>query len=626
MIFEKPATTSKDASARTKAFNEANKRVVAFLVRLRAFTVLDPACGSGNFLYLSLRALKDIEHRVLTEVEMLGLGRQFPAVSPACVKGIELNAYAAELARITVWIGEIQWMIQNGYGANKNPILQPLDQIENRDALLNPDGLESQWPKVNAIVGNPPFIGGQKMREELGSKYTETLRQTFDGRVEGSADFVCYWFEKARASIISGSSQVAGFVSTNSIRNGANRIVLDRIKVDLSITNAWSDEPWVNEGAAVRVSMTMFCKAPDKTGILDGRKVAEITSTLTELIHHDIATATPLSLNSKISFQGVIPRAEVQKKKKIALGLPDASFNLDGPVARKILLQPTINPSQPMSCVVYPYWVGDDIATRPLDRFIVNFCDKSESDAATFHEAFEAIKNVRLNREHMEEGKDKRNWWQLARWRPEMLNKLKDFERYISIPRVAKYHLCVWTPVIVVPDNALVVICRDDDTTFGILQSKLHAFWAYRMGSSLGATPRYTPTTCFETFPFPEGLTPDHPASAYANDPRAQRIATATQALVAARDRWLNPAEWVDRVPEVVPGYPDRIVAKPGHEAELKKRTLTNLYNTRPTWLDNLHRDLDIAVAAAYGWEWPLTDDEILRRLFELNQARAAGL
>ena len=143
------------------------------------------------------------------------------------------------------------------------------------------------------------------------------------------------------------------------------------------------------------------------------------------------------------------------------------------------------------------------------------------------------------------------------------------------------------------------------------------------MGTALEDRPRYTPTTCFETFPFPDGLTPNIAAADYASDPRAVRIAEASRALVEARDSWLNPVEWVERVPEVVPGYPDRIIAKPGHEAELKKRTLTNLYNARPAWLAMAHLRLDEAVAAAYGWEWPLTDDEILRRLFEENQARA---
>jgi type II restriction/modification system DNA methylase subunit YeeA len=184
----------------------------------------------------------------------------------------------------------------------------------------------------------------------------------------------------------------------------------------------------------------------------------------------------------------------------------------------------------------------------------------------------------------------------------------------------------MWMDSRVSPDSALVVFARDDEAAFGLLHSRIHEIWALRQGTAIGVgnDPRYTPTTCFETFPFPEGLTPNLPASTYADDPRAQRIADAARSLVEARDRWLNPSEWTDRIPEVVPGYPDRIVAKPGHEAELKKRTLTNLYNARPTWLDHLHRDLDVAVAAAYGWEWPLSDDEILKRLFELNQARTA--
>jgi type II restriction/modification system DNA methylase subunit YeeA len=169
-----------------------------------------------------------------------------------------------------------------------------------------------------------------------------------------------------------------------------------------------------------------------------------------------------------------------------------------------------------------------------------------------------------------------------------------------------------------------IVIARDDDTTFGILHSRIHEIWSLRMGTSLEDRPRYTPTTCFETFPFPEGLTPNIPAAEYATDPRAQRIADAARKLNEARERWLNPPEWTERVPEIVPGYPDRILARPGHEADLKKRTLTNLYNARPEWLNLLHRDLDTAVAAAYGWEWPLTDDEILKRLFALNQERAA--
>jgi type II restriction/modification system DNA methylase subunit YeeA len=186
--------------------------------------------------------------------------------------------------------------------------------------------------------------------------------------------------------------------------------------------------------------------------------------------------------------------------------------------------------------------------------------------------------------------------------------------------------------VIICPDKNLIVVARDDDTTFGILHSRFHELWSLRLGTWLGVgnDPRYTPSTTFETFPFPEGLTPNLPAASYANDPRAQAIAAAARELVAKRDAWLNPPDLVERIPEVVPGFPDRIVPRNAKAAALlKTRTLTNLYNTRGTpegtWLDALHRALDEAVAAAYGWPADLPDDEVLRRLLALNRARATA-
>lgn len=174
------------------------------------------------------------------------------------------------------------------------------------------------------------------------------------------------------------------------------------------------------------------------------------------------------------------------------------------------------------------------------------------------------------------------------------------------------------------------IFARDDDTTFGILHSRFHELWALRMGTSLEDRPRYTPSTTFETFPFPHGLTPDIPAATQAADPRAQAIAQAAARLNELRENWLNPPDLVRRTPEVVPGYPDRILPVDDKaEAVLKKRTLTNLYNARPAWLAHAHVALDEAVADAYGWgeDWRaggLSDDEILSRLFRLNQQRAA--
>jgi type II restriction/modification system DNA methylase subunit YeeA len=206
-----------------------------------------------------------------------------------------------------------------------------------------------------------------------------------------------------------------------------------------------------------------------------------------------------------------------------------------------------------------------------------------------------------------------------------MLAAITNLTRYIVTPRVAKHRLFIWLDTRTLADSATIAITRDDDTAFGLLHSRFHEAWALRLGTSLEDRPRYTPTTTFETFPFPEGLTPNIPAANYADDPRAVAIATAARELDRLRNAWLNPPDLIKIVPEVVPGFPDRILpANPAAEKELKKRTLTNLYNERPTWLANAHRDLDAAVAAAYGWPTDIGEEDALARLLELNRARSA--
>ena len=620
------ASMAKSRKAGDKAYKDAQARFVAHLERLKNYRVLDAACGSGNFLYLALKALKDLEHKANLDAEALGLQRQVSIeVSPANVLGIELNEYAAELARVTVWIGELQWMRAHGYPVRRNPILARLDHVEHRDALLNADGSEAEWPACDAIVGNPPFLGDKMMRGELGSDYTDKLRKRYEGRVPGGADLVTYWFEKARAQIAAGQCTAAGLVSTNSIRGGANRKVLERIVESGRIFEAWSDEEWVNDGAAVRVSLV--CIGQQERAKLDGAIVDKIHADLTADV--DVTNTPKMQQNLGKSFQGVTPSAAVNKKLRDQLGLPSASFNLDGDKARKILLDPNTIDGEPMAAVVRPYLIADDITTRPLDRFIVNFVGRDEASAALFEKPFEAILNVRLHRQRTERFNDfdKFPWWQFGWPRPAMFAALQNLDRYISIPRVAKHHLCAWTNAVVVPGDALVVVAQGDDATFGILQSHIHEVWALRTGTSLEDRPRYTHTTCFETFPFPEGLTPRDTQGGPPAGPLAEAIAAAARRLNELRENWLNPPEWVERVPEVVPGFPDRIVPKPEHAAELKKRTLTNLYNQRPAWLDNAHRVLDAAVAAAYGWADygpDMPDEEILRRLLALNLERSA--
>ena len=212
---------------------------------------------------------------------------------------------------------------------------------------------------------------------------------------------------------------------------------------------------------------------------------------------------------------------------------------------------------------------------------------------------------------------------------------LAPFARYIATPRVAKHRLFVWLAAKILPDSRVFAIARDDDTSFGILHSRFHEAWALGNASRHGdgddgGRPTYNNQTCFEPFPFPDGLTPNRPAASYAEDPRAMAIAKAARALVEARDRWLNPADLVETVPEVVPGFPDRILPRNAAAAQaLKARTLTKLYNTRSTpegaWLDGLHQRLDEAVAAAYGWPASISEEDALAALLALNHARPAA-
>ncbi len=705
------------------AYRKAHARFVQWLEELRAFRILDPACGSGNFLFMGLKALKDVELLTITRAADLGLDREQDLVTgPHNVLGIELNEYAAELARVSIWIGEIQWRIAHGYPPKTNPVLEPLEQIECRDALLeflvvspvqdgsgqavnNPgartptaaslsvrpepvEGLlpdsaglrqaqperlvarEAAWPKADVVIGNPPFLGDKKMRGELGDAYTETLRKTYAGRVPGGADLVCYWFEKSRAALASQALTAAGLVATNSIRGGANRKVLDAIVRDSRIYEAWSDEPWVNEGAAVRVSLVAFGSG-DHSPSLDGGAVTTINSDLSSQ-SADLTTANRLAENRAGCYYTTVKAG---------------SFDVTGAIARAWLSRP--NPSrQPNSDVVKPWMNAMDFTRRNRDQWVVDFgCDIDLSDAALYEEPFEhVLAHVKPERDKTRREKYRNIWWQFAEPIPGLRASLVGIYRFIATPAVAKHRLFGWVSSAVVPDHALMAITRADDTTFGILHSRFHELWSLRMGTSLEDRPRYTPTTCFETYPFPAGLTPADtahqrtetlasgaqipadlpatralpavaaPADSVPNQPPALdgqapaapqtiairdaaiAIAQAAHRLDTLRQNWLNPPEWTQRVPEVIPlgmtesPYPDRIEPRPGlSEADakaLQKRTLTNLYNQRPAWLAQAHEALDAAVAAAYGWADytpAMTDDDILRRLLALNLARAGA-
>ena len=705
------------------AYRKAHARFVDWLEQLRAFRILDPACGSGNFLFMGLKALKDVELISITQAAALGLDREQDLVTgPHNLLGIELNEYAAELARVSVWIGEIQWRMAHGYAPKTNPVLEPLEQIECRDALLqflppplgegrgggrgasgsavllpplaegrdgghgtstsaapdasapgphpNPppkgEGVnESPWPRADVVVGNPPFLGDKKMRRELGDAYVDALRATYEGRVPGGADLVCYWFEKSRAAIASQALTAAGLVATNVIARGANRKVLDQIAQSTVIYEVWEDQEWVNEGAALRVSLIAF-GLQNMPKLFNGAAVPKISTTLKPISGDptalDPADVHQLTENAEASFFGFCLAGD---------------FKVSGCEAAGWLRQPNVN-GRPNSDVLKPIYNGRDVTTRWAGEWVIDFgTELSELDAALYEAPFShVLTHVAPVRASNNRAARARLWWRFGETRPGLRRELKDLPRYITTVETAKHRVFLFFPASVAPEHSLIVIPRADDVTFGLMQSRFHDVWTMHFGSPYGNHPtarRYNATRTFGTFPFPAGLTPADtahqrteaieggalipaglPGDLKPNKPAsrtqqaqaatqtiairdaASAIAQAAQRLDTLRRNWLNPPEWTLAVPEVVPlgmdhsPYPDRIEPRPNlSEADakaLQKRTLTNLYNQRPAWLAQAHAALDAAVAAAYGWTDytpAMPDDEILRRLLALNRERA---
>ncbi len=589
-------------AARTRTKNELQNLVMDFVQKIRTIRVLDAACGSGNFLYISLRLLLDLEKEVSNFCGEVGVQPFFLEVSPAQLVGIEINDYAHELAQATVWIGYLQWLHENGYGFAAEPILQPLHNIQHMDAILAYDEqgrpVEPEWPEAEVNVGNPPFLGDKKMRAELGGEYVDALRKLYEGRVPGGADLVCYWFEKARSMIEQGKIQRAGLLATQAIRAGANRRVLERIKESGDIFYGQADRPWILDGAAVRVSMIGFDNGNENVRLLNEHKddeaneallkarvVTRINANLTS--ETDITQAQSLVENQGICFQGPV---------KVG------PFELQDPVAQQMFSQS--NPHRtPNSDVIKPWLNASDITGRPRTMWIIDFGDITMEEAAFYEAPFEYVKqNVKHLRDNNNDRQRRTFWWRLGRSGADLKKARLGKSRVLVTPRVAKHRLFVWASRELVPDSRLFAFARDDDYFFGILHSRIHEVWSLGTSSrhGVGNDPTYNNSTCFETFPFPWP-----PGREPAGDPRVEAIAQAARELVEKRDAWLNP--------------PDL------SEAELKKRTLTNLYNQRPDWLDLAHRKLDAAVCDAYGWPHDLSDEEILERLLALNLERAGA-
>lgn len=569
--------------------------------------ILDPACGSGNFLYVALQQLLDLDDEIVRSAARYDIAlNPLPYIRPTQLHGIEINPYAAELAQVVIWIGYLQWMAEHQIDNPKRPILDKLVMIENRDAILDLSKPKlptpAQWPKADFIIGNPPFLGNKLFRGSgLSDAYISSLYRAYD--LNKNADLCCYWFEQARRAIGTNSSTRVGLLATQGIRGRDVRQVIDRIKESGEIFSAWSDKDWVLEGANVHVSIICFDHAVEKVRYLDGKMVSSINADLSSATN--LPSARRLPENKRLGFVGACKKGK---------------FEIPCARAREMLAE-TGNPSgRDNSEVMAPWFNGIDIVRRYEGDWIIDFGIEEDLAAASAYEApFEYVKLVvKPERDKVRNPAEKRRWWLLARPAPDLRSAVASLKRFIVVPQVAKHRVFGWLANDFLPSHQLSVLARDDDYFFGILQGAPHCLWSLELGTQLEDRPRYTPTTCFETFPLPWP-----PGKEEVKHPAYLRIAEAARRLNEQRERWLNPPEWIeplaakidaaDKFEDVPPEAralvrQSAIMAAAAKDARLKKRTLTNLYNERPTWLKLAHQQLDRAVLAAYAAVDPAGD------------------
>ena len=543
---------------------------------LMNYVVLDPACGSGNFLYTAYRELRRIERRLQARERELRLaeGRHvsdqgalatfFPLTN---IKGIDIDAFAVSLARVTLWMGHKLAVDELDLDEATLP-LADLSGIGVADALSMP------WPKASVIVGNPPFHGDRNLRGLMGDDYVEWLKREFDCGVK---DHCVYWFRKAHDHLAEG--QRAGLVGTNSIaqnraRSASLNYIVERGGV---ITDAVSTQDWPGE-AAVDVSITNWIKAPDPLPdrfVLDEAEVAGIDTALRESTV-PIADVPILPANKGHAFQGVIPRGD--------------GFVLSSEEGERLRAQADAD----YRMVVLPYLGGKDIAStvrQHPSRFIIDFGLRSLEDAMRFPAALEIVRaRVKPARDLDSVYAD--CWWRLWRPRPELARSTAHLERFIAGTATGKRILFIWCETEWRPSNATNVFALDSDYAMGILTSRIHTEWAKARSSTFEDRIRYTPSSAFETFPWPR------PA-----EEQRQRIGELSCDVFDLRSTLCR----------------EHAVG------------LTTLYNRVDDGayraLRTAHRDLDLAVLGAYGWSSALLDDARLRNraLLDLNRAILAG-
>ncbi|MDP3070165.1 MAG: hypothetical protein Q8N18_07750 [Opitutaceae bacterium] len=677
----------------------------AFHHRLCAVRVLDPACGSGNFLYVALEHLKRLEGEVLVLLEGFGENMRLDlggeTVDPHQFLGLELNVRAAAVAELVLWIGYLQWHHRNR-GATEwpEPVLRAFKNIECRDAVLAYDKKEfatdahgatrfvwdrktmktdpvtgravpdekavipletfvdphkAEWPQADFIVGNPPFLGTARMREDLGDGYTETLRKTYPAMPE-SADFVMFWWHKAALEVLAGRARRFGFITTNSIRQTFNRRVVQAAMDDgLYLTFAIPDHPWVesSDGAAVRIAMSVGASSlpkivgaglPRDSGDEPSRrKAAPTVGQLQQVTHEEPDATGENAVQLGLDLGAISP--DFTTGTNVAVTLPLKAN--DGLTYRGMMLFGDgfiITPEQAKALGlgkvngleqhIRSYRNGRDLTDTPRDAMVIDLFGLTSEEVRTrFPKVYEhVLKNVKPDRDQNREPKIKENWWLFGRPRPELRPALVGLRRYIATVETAKHRIFQFLDAAILPDNKLVVIALEDAFQLGVASSRIHATFALSRGALLEDRPVYPKTECFDPFPFPDCTEKQkEKIRALAEELDAHRKRAQAQHGLGLTDIY-NVLEKV-RGGDASPRRPEfpASTANPGRLGEPSPPPIVltakeKLVHDRAlvSTLRQLHDDLDAAVAAAYGWPWPLTEAEILGRVVALNAARAA--
>ena len=644
----------------------ARAELVKFLARLTSVKVLAPACGSGNFLYVTLEHLKRLEGKVLVAINGFGQTGLLDlaggtTVGPRQLLGLELNPRAAAIADVVLRIGYLQWHIRtHGLTQMPEPLLTDDHNISHEDAVLThgrpvprlagngqpvtrwdgyttrlssatgqpvpdetarvavldyPSASPAAWPDADFIVGNPPFLGNKRMREALGDGYAEALRAAYRGRVPESADFVMYWWHKAALAVRDRHALQFGFITTNSITQTFNRQVMAPfLKGDnapLSLTFAIPNHPWVEatDGAAVRVAFTVATLGRKEPGILiqvEHETVFEGDDASQVDLKEQAGIINPdLSIGADFAtVQALKANAGISSRGVIPHG---AGFIVDSAAAQKLGLGNVAG----MENIIRPYRNRKDLAATARGVFAIDLFGLNDKEVlAKYPLVYQhLLETVKPERDENQRKSRRERWWLFAENQPSMRRATQGLFRYIATVQTSKHCLFYLLDGSILPDDKLIVIGLDDAFYLGVLASRTHVVWALATGGRMGVgnDPVYDKTRCFDPFPFPDA-TPAQQA----------RIRELAETIDAHRKR-----QQAQHPSLTLTGLYNVVEQLRAGRYLTEKEQATNQQGLASTLLA-LHHDLDAAVAAAYGWPVALPEAELLTRLVALNRARAA--